>query len=102
MTNKNYISGRRWEYKVKDQWEKDGYVVIRASGSHGDFDLVAFNPHLVDMPYFIQCKRTRSESEGMRLLKEWREHPPFPPGRVGFKQVLEVVVHRKWHERVIL
>lgn len=52
--NKNYIRGRNIEYKAKKELEAQGYTVIRASGSHGIFDLVAGNK---DEVVWIQCKR---------------------------------------------
>jgi hypothetical protein len=39
--NIRYIKGRRLEYKVKKELEKNGYIVIRSAGSHSPFDLVA-------------------------------------------------------------
>ena len=41
MVNKNYIAGRRFEYKVKKYYEDKGYTVLRTSGSHGFADLIA-------------------------------------------------------------
>jgi hypothetical protein len=41
MPNKRYLAGRRFEYKVKQHFEKEDYFVIRASASKGLFDLVA-------------------------------------------------------------
>lgn len=39
--NNNYAKGRRYEYKEKKIWEKDGYLVIRSAGSKSPVDLVA-------------------------------------------------------------
>jgi Holliday junction resolvase len=50
-----YLKGRRYEYLVKDKLEKEGYIVIRASGSHGKWDLVAVHPVLKDIR-LIQIK----------------------------------------------
>ena len=44
MANKNYISGRNFEYRTKYFLEKIGYFVMRAHGSKGPFDLVCFPP----------------------------------------------------------
>jgi Holliday junction resolvase-like predicted endonuclease len=67
MANKNYLRGRATEYKAKAELEKDGYVVIRASGSHGAFDLVAVNRMEVR---FIQCKREKKSTNWDGLLEE--------------------------------
>ena len=41
---KKYNNGRAYEYKLKKELEQDGAVVVRASGSHSPFDLVAIYP----------------------------------------------------------
>jgi len=41
MTNKNYNSGRQYEYRVKKYLEKLGYYVMRSAGSKSPFDLIA-------------------------------------------------------------
>ncbi|MFZ8804656.1 MAG: hypothetical protein ACO2PO_16970 [Candidatus Calescibacterium sp.] len=40
MPNKRYVSGRQFEYKIKQHLEKEGWKVFRTSGSHGLFDLI--------------------------------------------------------------
>jgi len=37
--SKQYIKGRRFEYRVKKYFEEKGYYVIRSAGSHGIFGL---------------------------------------------------------------
>ena len=52
----NYERGRAFEYRVRDWCKENGAVaVIRAAGSHGPADVVAFWRH--DRPWFIQAKR---------------------------------------------
>ncbi|MFZ8805960.1 MAG: hypothetical protein ACO2PO_23695 [Candidatus Calescibacterium sp.] len=48
MPNKRYIAGRQFEYKVKKELEKDGWTIIRSSGSKGLFDLVGVRFLAVD------------------------------------------------------
>jgi hypothetical protein len=48
MPNKRYISGRRFEYQVKETLEKKGWTIIRSSGSKGLFDLVGVKFGSVD------------------------------------------------------
>ena len=55
MPNKNYLSGRRKEYKVKKKFERQGYIVLRTAGSHGFADLVAIDIREKKI-IFIQCK----------------------------------------------
>lgn len=64
----NYERGRSAEYRAMRDLEKAGYTVVRSSGSHGPFDVVAVNRLEIRL---IQVKRT----EGGRLpdLKAARE-----------------------------
>jgi hypothetical protein len=61
MPNRNYISGRNFEYRTKRFFEKMDYFVMRAYGSKGIFDLVCFPPFVKDgwfnAPLGIQCKK---------------------------------------------
>ena len=41
----NYVRGREVEYKAVAKLRKDGYRMIRASSSKGDFDVIAYNKH---------------------------------------------------------
>lgn len=51
-----YTKGRTYEWDVKKRLQKDGYIVVRSSGSHSPFDLVAVNEKEIIL---IQCKRSR-------------------------------------------
>ncbi|MEM2352024.1 MAG: hypothetical protein QXT26_06415 [Thermoproteota archaeon] len=51
--NKRYAKGRRFEYRVRQYFEKNGFVVFRLAGSK-PFDLLAFKPG--ERPLFIECK----------------------------------------------
>lgn len=53
---KLYNAGRKLEYRLKKELEKQGYLVIRSAGSHSPFDLVALNPH-TNKIRFIQVKQ---------------------------------------------
>lgn len=53
MPNKNYVSGRRFEYKVKKHLEENGYLVFRSAGSHSIADLIAISK---GDTLLIQCK----------------------------------------------
>ena len=41
MANKNYETGRRFEYTIKKALEKLGWIAIRSAGSHSPFDIIA-------------------------------------------------------------
>jgi Holliday junction resolvase len=67
MPNKNYVKGRKFEYKIKKEYEDKGYLVFRTAGSHSPADLIAFSPFWVyefnpmpmTNPILIQCKNTK-------------------------------------------
>lgn len=69
--NKNYIAGRKLEYDTMASWRDAGYEVIRASGSHGLYDIVAFR--LDRKAEFIQCKRVGDETTAKRIIKQFKE-----------------------------
>ena len=58
MANKQYVKGRRYEYKVKKDYEALGYVVLRTAGSHGFADLIAISTATREV-IFIQCKTSK-------------------------------------------
>lgn len=49
----NYANGSAFERKVARLLSDDGYLVIRAAGSHGEADLVAIKPGQI---LLVQCK----------------------------------------------
>jgi Holliday junction resolvase len=65
VTNRNYINGRNFEWKVRDHLAANGYDVVRAAGSKGGTkaDLIAFKPGQL---LIVQCKRN-----GTLPLSEW-------------------------------
>ena len=74
MPNKRYLAGRRAEYLAKHELEAEGWEVIRAAGSHGFADLVAFRPS--DQVRCIQVKSVKSAKAVDRLFHEFFEvHP---------------------------
>ena len=68
MTNKQYVRGRAYEYKVKRKLEKEGWLVIRSAGSHSLFDLIAIKPRTIVpktdfLPEVDDCYLTATHSE---------------------------------------
>jgi hypothetical protein len=43
MPNNNYIRGRAKEYRCQEDLEAEGYETLRASGSKGKADIIAWN-----------------------------------------------------------
>jgi len=58
MPNKRYISGRRLEYQVRNFFKSAGFSTIRASGSHGEWDIIAVDDSTRTI-YLVQCKRNK-------------------------------------------
>ncbi len=86
MPNKNYLAGVRFERQVKKDMETNGFIVIRASGSHGPFDLVAVGGNIVDL---IQCKVVATEKQIVPLLKKVKRPLPWT---AAYNQLLYVKV----------
>jgi Holliday junction resolvase len=66
MPNRNYITGRNFEYRVKAYLESLGYFVMRSCGSKGVYDLIAVPPanknkipisFVTGKALLIQCKK---------------------------------------------
>lgn len=64
--------------------------MTRASGSHGDFDLVGIPRSNTGPCVGIQCKYTKDLASARRLMKAFKANPPLPPGE--HVQILEVRV----------
>lgn len=88
MPNRNYQTGVRFEYERKKFYESMGLVVLRSSGSHGLFDLIAVDPG--GTVFLIQCKKVATLAQANRLCKAFKKKPPLTPGR--YYQVLDVKV----------
>jgi len=73
--NKNYQKGRRIEYKFKKILEEEGFHTIRASGSHGDFDLVSIKRNTLGflVMKFTQLKSGIKDFEAIKILENIKE-----------------------------
>ena len=90
MSNKNYQKGVRFERERKAYYENLGRCVIRASGSHGKFDLVCIDDGR-GVVTLIQCKVTNEMGTARRLLDSFRDNPPCRPMK-NIHQTMEVKV----------
>lgn len=72
MPNKQYQSGVRFEREVIKNRQMKGFQTIRASGSHGVYDIVCFM--YGRKPEFVQCKVTSKESVAKKILKDFVEN----------------------------
>ena len=70
MPNRNYLKGRAFEYRVKKFLEDMGFTVIRASGSHGKYDICAFYRNgNKSLSLLIQCKSMKGKSNVNNVYK---------------------------------
>lgn len=66
-----YERGRRFEYRVQEDYRKRGWVTIRSGGSHGPCDLIAAKGGEIRV---LQCKAdgdgylTPAERAGLRAV----------------------------------
>lgn len=71
MPNKNYVKGRKKEYKICNEYKKKGFTIVqRTAGSHSPIDIFAINSKTREIK-FIQSKPDNfSEREADKLKKE--------------------------------
>lgn len=89
----HYSRGRAYEYKAKQQLEAEGYTVIRAAGSHGPYDLIAFRG---SQPVrCIQVKRTKAPGGVKALLGKWQPMQAYSD--THYVEELWVWYDGRWH-----
>lgn len=65
--------GRRYEWKIRDQYIEKGYIVTRSASSKGKIDLIAIHPQLKIIA-LIQCKAGKlSNPEKERILSHLKQ-----------------------------
>lgn len=70
MPNKNYLKGRRKEYKICNNLKAKGYIAQRTAGSHSPFDVIAIDTK-TRIIYLIQAKPdSMSENLKKKIKKE--------------------------------
>lgn len=86
--NKNYQTGRAFEYAYAKHLRTLAYDVSRTAGSHGAFDLwaVGRSGHVIA----IQCKVVTTEAEAYRLMEKFERNRPYPDAK--FQQRIAVKV----------
>lgn len=72
--NKNYVSGRRFEYKVMDFFKKIGAKVLRNAGSHKPDIAIFFPKKIGGENWIVECKKNGILTKGDRQeLKEFMD-----------------------------
>lgn len=91
MSNKNYNSGRNFEYKRKKWYESVGCVCLRTAGSHGFADLVTIDTY--GHISFIQCKRVKTVGQAKAIISKFTNNPPLSINKgCNCTQVIDVYV----------
>lgn len=91
MPNKNYLRGVRFEReRLKHYKETMKHDAVRTAGSHGTWDIIATD-WTRGLVTHIQCKVVSDMGQCYRLLKRFRDNPPFPP-QPNCHQCIEVKV----------
>jgi hypothetical protein len=69
MPNKNYIAGRRREYKVVNEAKGRGLIAFRSAGSHSCIDVVVIDvaERLIRL---VQCKPDSMSENKRQALRE--------------------------------
>ena len=97
MPNKRYLSGVRAERKLKAVLEGQKFLVIRASGSHGEFDLVAI-PKYGGMVKLIQVKSVKGQKTAKAInviMDKFLTTLPLPDS-LHYTQEIWVWANHKW------
>lgn len=97
MPNKSYQRGVSFERKVMDIFAKLGWYASRAAGSHGKFDVIAWNTKRLR---FIQCKTTLSKIRLRAYLSDLREMAKTPVPDNAVKELW--IKHGRTTERILL
>ena len=70
MPNKNYVKGRRKEYKIVNDYRKQGFdIVQRTAGSHSPIDVIAISKELKKI-VFIQSKPDNFSKKEATIINE--------------------------------
>lgn len=87
-----YKRGANFERAAKKKLEELGFFVVRAAGSHGVADLIAFHPEPSSSlrPMLIQCKLTgklgpKEKERLISICKRYRLH-----GSMCYKEKQEI------------
>jgi len=95
MSNKR--RGIEKERQAKHELEKEGYLVVRARGSFGKFDLIALNTEHIKL---VQVKRVKGKyASFVHEIKEIKDFVNHPNNTV--KELWIWFDHKGWTKRII-
>lgn len=71
MPNKNYIKGRRKEYKISHEYIDKGFDISqRTAGSHSPFDIISISIKDKEIRLTQAKPNSMPDSMKMRIMKE--------------------------------
>lgn len=81
MSNNSYLRSTRRERALVTFYKERGWESARSAGSHGKFDVWAWNP-IDNETHFIQVKTKKGgrtitrikETNNITLVRTWEEH----------------------------
>ena len=94
----NYVRGREVEYKCRAQLRKDGYRIIRASSSKGDFDIVAYNKKEIK---FVQLKREKDQQGSYPSVRNAIREIELPKHKIVSRELWVWTDNRGWLIQII-
>lgn len=69
MPNRNYINGRKKEYRIVNAERREGCIAQRTAGSHSFFDVISINEDK-RIIRLIQCKPSTMSDKDIALILE--------------------------------
>ena len=72
MPNRNYVKGRRKEYKVVNKLKSLGFpIAFRSAGSHNPIDVVGIDILHKEIHLYQSKPKNFSKSLQLHLLEQW-------------------------------
>jgi len=94
----NYVRGREVEYRCAAKLRQDGYRIIRASSSKGDFDIIAYNKNKIR---FVQLKREKEQQGTYPSIRDAIREIDLPQHVIVTKELWIWTDHRGWFMQII-
>ena len=94
----NYVRGRETEYKCRARLRDEGYGIIRASSSKGEFDIVAYNGTQIR---FIQLKREMKPQGSYPSIRKAIREIDLPDHKIVSRELWVWTDFRGWLIQII-
>ena len=93
MPNKNYLAGRRMEWGLVKEMEVKGLKAMRTAGSHGEADIVVYQPGLVTFGGLTARELVEKVLEGWMRLPESKVIGDYLYARQRLTNKVEYDIH---------